>query len=291
MKKILIISFFLGAQIAKAQCTVDAGNDIVLCNDYMSKKQFIQIKPTINSLYPIKSILWHVDTLMYNKWYYQANNFLSSIYIANPIIIQPPFFSPDKNLGFIYLEITDSLNNTCRDSFKFYISTVKCSDAYLTIKRGDTIKLSPRCWSDWDPNKILWKKTDFILDTDSFHARMFPPYSKVYYYTLTDSLGCIADSLGVFLKVDTISSKLLDNNTPNVQLIPSLISDNTMIIIDPNNFSNCFFELWDEKGLIIERKKYIDTYPIGHLLQNPGLYFLRIFNNNNVLLTKRLIKQ
>ncbi len=184
-------------QFSMAQCTANAGPDQHSCpNDSTA---FLQLggNPTASLGVPPYSYSWSMEPI---QWFpgspiFYASDLLSDTTVANPFVIDR---SVDDTITF-YLNVTDSIGNTCADSCMVTFSNFVHDLYYFTfhINEGDSLYLSHGLNVLPVPFDsvitCLWRPDRGLKDSTTCFGFWAKPDSSVrYYVTITDRFGCNA---------------------------------------------------------------------------------------------------
>ena len=99
----------------------------------------------------------------------------------------------------------------------------------------------------------------------------------------------VTDTLIINIEVNSIE---VTNDIAQIKIYPN--PTNSILIFDIKDdykINDYKIELLDETG-VVQFQTYIlsDLYTIDLTNYNAGIYYLRVFNNNNILQTQKIIK-
>ncbi len=180
-------------QFSMAQCTANAGPDQHSCpND---STVFVELggNPTASPGVPPYSYSWSMEPVQGapGSPVIYASDVLSDTAAANPSITNR---WADDTITF-YLNVTDSIGNTCADSCTVIFSNFNYlfGPEQYVIEFGDSIYLSGGVDVDGGIGNLsyLWKPNRGLKDSTTLSGFWAKPDSSVnYYVTVTDTLNC-----------------------------------------------------------------------------------------------------
>ncbi len=196
-------------QFSMAQCTANAGPDQHSCpNDSTA---FLQLggNPTASLGIPPYAYSWSIKPI---QWFpgIKASDLLNDTTAANPFVIDRSLY----DTIIFYLNVTDSIGNTCADSCMVTFSNFTHFLYYYTfdINEGDSLYLNhgldvlPQTYM---PVQVpldslitcLWRPDRGLKDSTTCSGFWAKPDSSVkYYVTITDHFGC-SDAGGPFYQI------------------------------------------------------------------------------------------
>ncbi len=283
---IFIISIFNTIPLF-TQCSVDAGKDIFLCID---KNKNIQNTPNLEAIVnlgiqPYK-IKWSTNVKV-DKPIFSNDSHLKTI-VTN--------FNGILGLSFltIYVTITDSVGNLCKDSLRARLSYFAALPDFTerTIKKGDTIAIYSRVSKGIPPLQRIWNPQSYILNSNSPTPKVFPNVNSKYSCITRDSLGCISDwedSWTIF--VDTSKANINSNlYSTYIKNFHNPIFNNTVFDIDNLSQMNSI-NIFNSIGQLIAALPIQKSIEIGKITADKGVYFIIIYFNNGQNRIYKVIKE
>lgn len=300
----------IAAQLATAQCAAHAGGRKYVCKGMYTTTAVIGGTPTASGGSAPYTYCWTTSGTSTAA----ASYFLDDTTLANPTVIHN-FGSP---ISF-YLKLTDSLGclsyDTCHVFFSpGFINTLWNETIYIDenfINSGDSILMDQGtnvvsaaqnmpCTYSWQPS--------YGLSTTTLAAgfKALPLVSTVYSVTVTDSMGC-KSPLSTVYYVHVCPTGYTVGYTPEQPCVYVGIEENYTSKIDlsvyPNPVSNRIaVELPHSNTYKITLTTMVGTackeigpaeerteIDMEHL--NTGVYFLQVFEKENLVAVKKIIKE
>jgi hypothetical protein len=297
----LLFTFIFFKNALFCQFKIDAGEDLYLCDSFgkeilspLSKNRGNMLlggTPTVIQGTPPYKYKWEFifKTNLSSLPYIHASNILDDTTIANPKINFSYLF-PNRRYK-IYLIVTDSLNNTSRDSVTFAISKFVYSDAiiYLTKNKNDTINLGgANIGQGMPPIKTYYIPNTYV---DSVKLTSWTPFNVQYRVFIIDSLGCKSfenDWLNV-----SINSSSIVSTEDNIFFSNFHNPVNDYSIYNLNSFSNIKkIEILNISGHKIYSSSVDNSiFPLGKFMKNKGVYFLIIYQNDDKINRIKILKE
>ncbi|MCW5898362.1 MAG: hypothetical protein KIT10_03745 [Flavobacteriales bacterium] len=189
------IALFMALPFATmAQCAAHAGQDTIVCNNWMYTPQIVLGGiPAATGGTPPYSYAWsaeHSYTVGSNTYYFTASDFLNDTTLSNPTLVDP--------FDEIYykLTVTDALGAQCQDSVFVRMANLGTHLGYIsaTILAGDSFQFffGSNVSGDYEPFTYVWHPNESLSDSTSLTAWAFPTEYTAYSLTGTDSYGCTA---------------------------------------------------------------------------------------------------
>ncbi len=246
MKKsiLILISILLLLQV-KAQLTVDAGNDIVVCcctdND---EKKVIQLGENLMVTGGIPPFTYSWSGKHYDfkfpggnlTWIY-ASDILDDTTKSNPEIVTRQNLNEEWTT--YYLKVEDNAGHKAYDSLQMIRSLIGVKTILIppdTIIHGDSIKLigDPYFFSNFEPFTVYnITPSTGLADSTNIFGWAKPDTTTTYYFQAINSVGCVSPWYE-YWKIVVIDTTAVSN----------------ALIAQPE--SSCYFTGGD---LIIERKQ------------------------------------
>jgi hypothetical protein len=287
---VFLLSLITTASTIFSQCTVDAGNDVIICLDKNSNVSN-GVKLNGRMLSPFKAISsrWVMDYHVIGNIYIHAKDFLDDTSVLNPKFIKGDKFS--ENYVFS-LYVTDSLGNQCKDSVNVRISSFAILPDIQenTIKLGDTLTIYSIVGKGIPPLRKLWTPQYNISNTFIASPKVWPRKNIRYTCTTIDSAGCISDWGDYWsIIVDSTHSYIQDVDL-SYNIIFNYhnpISDHSVFEFKP--YSNIEkVEVYNIKGEKIHSQDKNKKLEIGKITNNKGMYFIALYINNRIQTIKIL---
>jgi hypothetical protein len=274
----IIITLFLilyFSQINHAQCILDAGEDVVICqNDLFTDT--IHLNPILTNVdTPLQSVVW--------EYFYQVPNsttgltFWSSIFLNDTSALNPYFTSaPPENDFYIKLIVTDNSGNVCQDSVRiFYSSAVYClADCIYSIQQGACL-----------PGLFTCVMTVFPAETEWTPHLPCPETSTSYSATITDSVGCVYYS-GCMVYV--LPSSVSSLSQSNINVYPNPVTE-SLYIDSERNLQSIQAVMLDVSGKTVlsqtVNKNRVDVSSLPK-----GVYHLMLYEQEKLLGSEQIVK-
>ena len=261
-----------------SQCTVDAGDDRIICIDRAWNAPKLSGSVISGD---IVSLQWEIDyyiVFLGDTIRYYASDILSDITVLDPVITS----YLDRSHVFRLMGQTSN-GETCEDSVRIYFS----GWSFLTIDKitgkspDDTITLWPSAGSEWPPFQYAWSPNYMINDTTLERPAVWNDTTIFYQLTITDSLGCSV--MDQQFKVYVTPSSVISTDHPIFKIHPNPATDFISITGDVD-FDR--IELRTTEGKLI-RQSSGKQIRIEDL--NSGVYLLSIVTQDGSRTTSQII--
>lgn len=252
-KWLALVSSLLFWQWTCAQCTVNLGEDIHVCQQLQA-----QAFPDVNladsiaitnatapyqyewSIEPIEGILG--DLLF-------ASTFLDDTTSSNPSVLS----LWEDSLTF-FLKLKDVNEQVCYDTIIVSASLfgTHLGNASFYIDAGDSVQLfEPNVVSNYPTDSILWQPTTGLDDPNAYQPWASPESSQNYSCIIWDSQGCMQQG-SPFLYVNVMPVGIVENKRP---VIPITASESHISV---QLEESAILQLWDLSGRIILQEEVQD---------------------------------
>lgn len=283
----------------RAQCEVDAGEDIYTCID--------AITGTIDTM-QLNAIILEGESPFTYKWeanYHTglislpvitASHFLNDTTLLNPLLVES-ILSNNNPLTFT-LTVTDNNGSQCIDSTNIVFSHFGALPDFLEreISLGDSIEIYSIIGLGIPPLSYAWTPNYNISDTTISNPYVWPDIDMMYDVVVTDSIGCVNKFTGTkwTIFVNPVSTEDIYQNK-SVKIYPNPIDATTIIEIDDQNINqNIGIEIYNNQGKPIFKDVIpsMKNYLIGNKIQENGIYYYILRDNSGrIIATDKLIKE
>ena len=287
IKHSLIIAFLISFTYQlEGQCTVNAGEDIVVCVGMFADLTHNKLEADISGGIPPYTIsreaehysgISSLDPLA-------ASFFLNDTTILNPEIIEP--YTLEGPVAF-YVFVEDAEGYYCMDSVLVSFSNfgILDIDTKVEIQKGEVVSIASPVGGGFPPYTYLWSPDYNISDIYSGSPSVWPDTTTHYHLKVTDSAGCVFDLEVIWeVCVDTLSNvrnQNLDYSPLTAYPNPTFGSFTLEI---PENFSRGTLEIIDIRAGTVHRQKLDHpqeqfALDIGHL--PAGVYHIELYPEDN----------
>lgn len=196
-----------------------------------------------------------------------------------------------KNLGFVFIFFLGfshfSHSQTYIDVYVDQPAPLQVNaGADTTLHEGDTVQLggSPSAEGGNGGYVYSWSPDSTLNDPEASNPTASPSDSTTYTLTVTDKRECtVSDKVKITI---TSATGLNDNaeNPASFRVYPNPARNS--VFIEPENYQSkqITITLLNANGKIIDQKKYDATnnlkIPFKVNGVDPGIYFIRVHNNN-----------
>jgi hypothetical protein len=215
-----------------------------------------------------------------------ASDFLDDTTLANPTI--KSYWETDDLIKF-HLTVTDSENNTCRDttSIKFSLYYLYPDYFSFNINQGESVYLNwgTNLSGGIPPYYYLWRPNHGLTDSTSLSFWAKPDHSIAYYVTMTDSAGCsMVGPYYYYIYVTPVSVPEQILNTASIKIFPNPCNDLLTFTIPENTSDKIDIEIYDTMSrLLIREKNLSNEFSINVSTLNPGFYFYKVKVSDRLL--------
>jgi hypothetical protein len=295
MKKIFIYVMLLFLwKASTAQCTVDAGDDLILC--VMDLTPFTNDTPRLsasvsNAIEPfLASWSTTIETGLISYPFIYASDLLEDTTSLTPYI-NTQIYNENNALIIFKVEIIDSIGNSCSDSIvirfsNFFITMI---DYHVYKQADDTTSIYASVAGGIPPVTYSWFPKDNI-DTVSNHSccpRVWPNQNVMYSAIAIDSGGCsiIADPVWFF---HILPSSISSLSQSDISIYPNPTSDFVFFKSD-RHFQSLQVAIVDNSGkIILSQTVNHNQVDISRLTK--GIYSLMLYENEKLLGVEQIVK-
>ena len=216
-----IVFIFVPSKIILSQCSINAGNDTILCNNDSLPQLQLGGNPVVINGYPPYTYCWETSYQI-GSILLTASDFLNDTSIEHPQLID--VVENNEMLTFT-LTVTDSLGNSCVDSvnirFSNFCYLLKNIKNQVTINQGDSTQLFSGISGGIPPLSFLWMPDYNLSDNTAPEPWASPDTTTVYSVFVEDSAGCQYQS-GPVYTVNVIPVGIYQiNNLNNIVTYPN----------------------------------------------------------------------
>lgn len=289
IKSILILISILSLFQVKAQLTVDAGNDIVVCcctdND---EKKVIQLGENlvVTGGIPPFNYSWsgkHYDFKFPGgnlTWIY-ASDILDDTTKSNPEIVTRRNLNEEWTT--YYLKVEDNAGHKAYDSLQMIRSLIGVKTILIppdTIMHGDSINLigDPYFFSNFEPFTIYnITPSTGLADSTNIFGWAKPDTTTTYYLQATNSVGCKSSKIK-YKKIVVVDTTAVSNEFIAQSKSNCYFSGGNLIIERKQTNTPFYLIITNLKGQIIHKKIHHQSRLIlSDLKQKPnGLYIITL---------------
>lgn len=290
MKRILSIVALVCVfvQIGRAQCFVDAGDDIHVCASFQTG-----FSPTVigegivitNATAPY-IYEWSIAPVSSFNTTLYASDFLNDTSIADPTVLE----IWEDSLTF-FLKLEDADQQVCYDtiivSASLFISHL--GTFLFTINAGDSVLLfgGSNISSNYPTDSLVWRPSIGLSDSTVTTPMASPPSDQHYGCAIWDSQGCYQEG-SPFQYVIVTPVGVEDNEKPSSFNIHS--SNNELHLYAEANSLPYVFELWDGQGtLVLKEEIKTETDRISTKALGKGVYIYSIRTKDARLQSGKLV--
>lgn len=297
MKKLLLQCIFLVviSNIAHAQCNIDAGNDVYLCVDKFGNIQNdVQLQPRVLSAYPIAKTHWSFNHIVAGFSTINGSDTLIFSDQDSTITKIKKFVVPLNNYRLsIYVDVTDSLGNNCKDSLHALLSHFSTIPDFTdrTIAPNVHVKIYSLTGLGIQPLKYEWSPNYNIDDITIEQPTVYPSKSTTYICKVTDSLGCKSDWYDQWnIYVDSTLSIIEETNNINAQIFPNPITSHSILKFDNSTGEEYVIDVFDIQGKNTYHSIQIaNTILLGDISFTKGCSIITILKKKQLLYKAKLI--
>lgn len=189
-KAIILIIFFLSfSLISFSQLTIKAGKDTTYCAGFSPDTMYLGENLVIENGTEPFSYRWECRFELTPNLIFTASDFLHDTTSANPYFID--WLTLPNRFRFT-LHVTDSENNTAKDSITVGFSGCGCPTGYQVIRlnKGDSVWLDAGIPSA-NIEKTYWEPSYGLSNPDSSATWCKPDSTMNYSIVSVDTFGCI----------------------------------------------------------------------------------------------------
>jgi hypothetical protein len=270
---IILIALLFSQYVVQSQCIVDAGRNVNLCIDNWGKVDSVPLQAKVLTGFPAKIVKWAFD--YHAVPLYGAD---SMIFTADTTLhtFITNFHTTQNNKYYpIYIDVTDSMGNHCRDSLrvrtsKFAYLAFDC--VYFTAPH-EKQALHPNGSGGIPPLTRTILPPYYNVDTLAWKA--YPDTTHVYYFTGVDSVGCRVDTSYCSFHVQPTG--ITDINTIHATLYPHPVTHSTVLRFDNTGNKTYTLFIYDIMGReLVQRTVTAHEISIADLLPQSGSYILTL---------------
>lgn len=278
-----------------AQCLLDIGPSKLICGAN-TLPQLLLVTYTINLQVatPPFTYVWSAEYDAGAAGIYTASDMLDDTTLEKPAIINY-LWDPVDTLNVygqkFHLKVTDALGETCEDSF--FISYIEwqlnLDDCTYQVPRGAPVGLRHNIGGGVPPYQYAWSPNYAINDTTRGFPLATPDTSTVYTVTVTDQLGCVAES---YCTVYITGSSIDPNQQKAVfSITANPLRTTTELILDHQSFRGLKTRILDLQGKVVFEKPFTSSHMDLKASEfQDGLYLCKIIDQDNqVLAVKKLM--
>jgi hypothetical protein len=287
---IFAIIMFLFPFKSQAQLEIDAGEDMIVCNNwYIADTVILGGNPSANGGTAPYTYAWHREPSYI--FGHTASYFLNDTTIANPQLINPgaPFT--------LYLTVTDNTGNSAKDSvyIDFYNYDVILGYMEYDIMQGDSIFLSG--WGGpggggTPPYTFVWRPNEGLEDSTSLSFWAKPSYSVAYYISQIDANDCeFSHPASYHISVIPSGNNEIQSNE-TFSISPNPTQNTISIKSDKKRSDDLRYIIYNSDGkLVLTTTSNKENLTIDLQNLKNGTYILHILKNESVIFSDKLIKQ
>ncbi|TVR86105.1 MAG: T9SS C-terminal target domain-containing protein [Saprospirales bacterium] len=279
---VLTLPFLVFTLPVSSQCTVNAGDDIVVCVGMFGDLTKNELEANVTGGTPPYNISWKaehysgisaLDPLT-------ATFFLNDTTILNPEVIEP--YSLDGPVVF-YVFVEDAEGNQCMDSIQVSFSNfgIDPMDTKVEIKEGEETTIGSSVGGGIEPLSYVWSPDYNISDIHSPAPTVWPDTTTKYHLEVTDAAGCVFDLEVIWEVIVDPASHVNKQNLDFNKIIsyPNPTSGPLTLEI-PEDFTKGTLEIIDIRSGPVLRQKLSHlqeqfTLDIGHL--PAGVYHIELY--------------
>jgi hypothetical protein len=300
----LLFTFIFFKNILFCQFKIDAGEDLFLC-DSLGVPVFSELSKNKNS-YSLGANPTALNGTPPYKYFWKiidnsrkTSDFLDDTSKSNPSLIfvknSVETLVPNKKNSF-ELTVIDSKDNSNKDTVNVFYSRFLYRLAPTVLSKGeyDTIlfdlKRFKTIYGGFEPYSYYFEDNRYLKQNDTNDFKCWIPYSFQYYFKVKDFIGCNS-GLGEPLDVNVLKSSITHINLLNIiSNFHNPINDNSFYNLKSLSKVNKI-EIYDISGRQICSRIINDSvFPIGKLIQNKGVYFLNIYQNDDKINRIKILK-
>jgi hypothetical protein len=288
---IVIVSLFCAVS-AGAQCTADAGPDVVVCSELLGGviPTTIGGNPTATGGIPPYTYKWeayYVYVIGTHTYYFFASDYLDDTTLANPAIIHGNYDS----LVF-HVTVTDANSNVCTDQVQARYSNFGATleDKRRDINRGDSVQLYSGLFGNLQPLSYHWEPNYRLSDPNSPHPWAKPDTSTSYINTATDAGGCQAtdmDAFEVYVIPEGTTSHVKNANVITIHPNPLTVQSAVHLAVPIRNTEIQFYNILGRKEKVIIPAG--SSFSISKTDFKEGMYIYRVLQQGMQIAVGKLI--
>ena len=283
---VLALPFLIFTLPMSSQCTVNAGDDIVVCVGMFGDLTKNELEASVTGGAPPYNIVWEaehysgisaLDPLT-------ATFFLNDTTILNPEVIEP--FSLEGPVIF-YLFVEDAVGNQCMDSIQVSFSNFGLNpiDTKVEIMQGEGTTIASPVGGGIEPLSYLWSPDYNISDIHSSTPTVWPDTTTKYHLEVTDAAGCVFDLEVIWDVIVDPASHVNTQNLDHSKIIayPNPTSGPLTLEI-PEDFTAGTLEIIDILSGTVHRERL--DHPQGHHSMDighlpAGVYHIELYPTKN----------
>lgn len=297
MKIVLSIYFSLLALFSFGQCELNLGEDITICVDINGNTDTVNIKPNIANSIGNLSPSWSFSYNIGRGNFILATDILSDTTSIETKIIHSDAL-PNNTFLPLYLNIQDSVGNTCNDTImirfsKFSSTLGKPYPDPIMLSVGEEITLSPCYYGGIPPLEYNWLPKYNIDDFTSSDPTIFPFKDTTYTLKIIDSMGCVSPIDSIHVVVDSSFVNTLKKefrSVTDLKIYPNPLDKFLNINVD--EISGKFnIEILDFRGIaLITRDLTAGANAIDTKLLPRGTFIIQIKKDEKLIESFKIIK-
>lgn len=269
----LSVVFLWCWSVGLAQCTVDLGADIHVCQhlqDVSFPDAGLGNAMTITNGTPPYQYQWSItpiESFFGNTFY--ASTFLDDTTLATPTVLG----LAEDSLTF-YLQVVDAIQQVCYDTIIVSASIFNSHLAsfYFSINAGDSVQLfGPNIGSNYPVDSIVWYPDIGMDNPNAITPRVSPPSDQYYGCMVWDSQGC-SDDGGPFQSVEVLPVGI-NNPTTVAPSVTNTANQLTVVATEPSQLT-----IWNVEGKLVLQQQLPfgkTTLPLHTRHKGVFLYALR----------------
>lgn len=268
------------------QCIADAGPDQIVC-DFWNGHDTVTLgaQPAAHSGVPPYIYAWETSITFYQGTNFSftatASDLMDDTTLANPKLI---------GLGvddfYLYLNVTDSSGNQCRDSVRIQYSNfgVTLEDKQKTINQGDSVQLYTSVGSQFHPMQVEWSPAYNLSNARAANPWASPDSTTSYVATVTDSAGCTAVDPDPFqVYVNPVSQPEYENLLP-ASIYPHPLRSRATLAVPASADAALSVVFYNSLGQVVKTFKFSGSeVSLRRADFDAGLFWYRISSEQHIL--------